>query len=440
MVYENRCRSHHDSTSLLKNTFISEEKPREYIKKLLAAQAKKSRAIYIHVPYCSKICSFCNMNRGLLNKDINQYHALLTESIKKICTYPYIESKEFESVYFGGGTPTTLSAQQIKEVLQAIYDYLPICSNAEISFETSITELTEDRLAVMKEMGVNRFSIGVQSFVDRARKLFARRGTGQDAVDKIGRVIEMGFKNTNIDLIYNYPAQNVEELSYDLGMIKELDLAGLSYYSLIRHEGSVLDKRIKAGEVVHLASLAKEKGFFTKIYRELRKSNYNLLELTKLTNQNRDRYQYIQIRNRGGDVLALGIGAGGRLGDYSYFNGMSKEMIENNKSPLSPMGRIVTADYNRIDRIRGQLQFGTLNFREIEAEIDFDLKENCAEFLAEIAAKGLIELDEKGFELTEDGIFWGNNISRDLTNRIVEIYSRGRINNENTCNIFNANR
>ncbi|MCK4258615.1 MAG: radical SAM protein [Halanaerobiales bacterium] len=161
MVYEKRYKSHHDSTNLLKHTFISNEDPQNYITNLLATEAKKPRSIYIHVPYCTKICSFCNMNRGLLNKDINDYHTLLIDSIKKVYDYLYLQSKEFESIYFGGGTPTTLSAKQIEEVLQTIFDYLPISSNAEISFETSITELTEDRLVVMKEMGVNRFSIGV---------------------------------------------------------------------------------------------------------------------------------------------------------------------------------------------------------------------------------------------------------------------------------------
>ncbi|MCK4258616.1 MAG: hypothetical protein KAX49_06545 [Halanaerobiales bacterium] len=236
----------------------------------------------------------------------------------------------------------------------------------------------------------------------------------------------MGFKNTNIDLIYNYPGQTLEELNYDLEMVKELELAGLSYYSLMRHEGSALEARIKEGKVSELAGLTEEKVFFKKIFRELQENNYSLLELTKLTNQNRDRYQYIQIKNRSGDVLALGVGAGGRMGDYNYFNGMAKDMITKNKSPLSPMGRIVTAEYNKIDRIRGQIQFGNINFEEIKEEIDFDIKEHCADFIAELESKDLIKLNEDGFKLTEEGVFWGNNISRDLTKNLVERYSKGR--------------
>ena len=149
MNFTKRYKSHHDSTALLKKSFTSNGNVKEYLADLLTKQPKNPRTIYIHVPYCRKICSFCNMNRRHVNQTIEDYHMIIIESIKKVSKYPYIQGKDFQSIYFGGGTPTTLSAVQLEAILKAIYDYLPVSPGAEVSIETSISELTDERLIVM---------------------------------------------------------------------------------------------------------------------------------------------------------------------------------------------------------------------------------------------------------------------------------------------------
>ena len=415
MDFTKRYKSHHDSTRVYKDKYVSLVNKDDYLNSLLNSKATLPRTMYVHVPYCKKICSFCNMNTGRINNTIADYHLSIIEQIKDVSKYLYIQSKPFESIYFGGGTPTTLSAKQLNLILKAMHEYLPISKSAEISLETSITDLTDDKLQVLKDNKVNRFSIGVQSFVDRARKLFFRVGTGEYAAKRIKEIIDMGFTNTNIDLIYNYPNQTLFELRQDLDIIKSLNIAGLSMYSLILNNGSYLHQQIENKAVNNVPHLNVEKILFSTIYNELIKSKYQVLEITKMVKANRDLYQYIRIKNTGGDCLALGKGAGGKLENYLYYH-----RALSNKA-ISLMGRVVNKGYNTVDYIVGALQFTKVNYQDVLLKTGFNFKDKCLEFINLLRDEQLADCNDNELKLTEKGIFWGNNICRDLIYNLVEV-------------------
>jgi len=419
-MYSERLKSHHASQVYLKNAFVDKQSQIGYVKTLLQTKASRPRAIYIHIPYCTNLCSFCNLNRTMINSSVEDYHKLIIKQIKAVASYPYIQSKEFDSIYFGGGTPTVLSAKQWEQILDAMHSLLPISKTAEISVETSITELTEDRLEILKKMGVNRLSLGVQTFVDRGRKLLKRRGSSSEVIAKIQKAIDMGFKNTNIDLIYNYSNQTMQELEFDLKTIKELDIAGLSYYSLILHEGSVLSKLIEDGKIENLPSISDERVMFGKVYDELLSNGFELLELTKIVRKNRDDYKYIQVKNRAGDCLALGNGAGGRLGNYLYYNGPMMSKVPKMLMPISPMGKVVTESYNVITKIIGQIQFGFISFNQLDDESNLKMHEHASSFIEELLHNRLVAKEGEKYRLTKEGVFWGNNICSDVTKLLVE--------------------
>lgn len=422
-MYIERLKSHHASQVYLKNAFVDSQSQIGYVKNLLQTEASRPRSIYIHIPYCSNLCSFCNLNRAMINSSAGDYHKLIIKQIKAVSNYPYIQSKKFESIYFGGGTPTVLIADQWEQILETMHKYLPISNTAEISVETSITELTEDRLEIMKKMGANRLSIGVQTFVDRGRRLLKRRGSGDDAIAKIQNVLDLGFKNTNIDLIYNYPNQTMQELGFDLETIKELDIAGLSYYSLILHEGSLLGKLIEEGKIEKLPDISDEKVMFGKIYDELLNNGFELLELTKIVRENRDNYKYIQVKNRAGDCLALGNGAGGRLGNYLYYNGPMMSKVPKMLLPISPMGKVVTEYYNVITKTIGQIQFGFILFNQLDEETNKKILKHCSSYIEQLLENKLIIKEGEKYSLTKEGIFWGNNICSDVTKLLVEFFN-----------------
>ncbi|MFW5988410.1 MAG: coproporphyrinogen-III oxidase family protein [bacterium] len=434
-----RYKSHHDSTILLKDKFISKSVKSEYLQNLLNSTPKKQAVIYIHVPFCSKICSYCNLNTELINNSLSDYHNLIINQIKKIANYKYIKENHFKSVYFGGGTPTTLSVKQLEEVLDAIKSYLPLGRNTEISFESSLSELTEDKLTVMKDKGVNRFSLGAQTFVDRGRKILGRRGTGEMVIRKIKDILDMGFDNINIDLIYDYPGQNMKELISDLQVIKKLNLAGLSFYSLILHPNSRIYKKIEK-DVYKLPNFFLEKKFFYKIYNELSEAGYKIFELTKMVKDKRDKYKYITIKHSNGDVLALGQGAGGRLGNYIYYNG-NINMLKDSNPAVSLMGKIVKEEYNIIYKILGEIQCGELKLNIFDKYLSQETEgfKIIVDFFRELKENNFAAKKGSKLKLTKEGVFWGNNISRELTKILIKYFQtneREDENDENSSNLF----
>ena len=131
---------------------------------------------------------------------------MLIDEIMQYGKLKYIKDSRYLAVYFGGGTPTVLKANDLKRVIRAIKQELPIEKNAEITIETSVTDLTDDKIQVFQEEGVNRLSIGVQTFSDRGRRILGRNGNCSLVIDKIKGLLNTGFDNVGIDIIYNYPA------------------------------------------------------------------------------------------------------------------------------------------------------------------------------------------------------------------------------------------
>ncbi|WP_160317197.1 coproporphyrinogen-III oxidase family protein [Oxobacter pfennigii] len=415
--YSKRLKGHHDALAPLRRLRNEKSFLKEYL--LQMEPDTRPKAVYIHIPFCSKICTFCNMRRYLCAPAYD-YHQLIINEIKSYGVFPYIQNSSFDAVYFGGGTPTSLETGNLRDILHAIKEYLPLKHDAEITVETSITELTEDKSDMFLKEGVNRLSIGVQTFCDRGRKLLGRRGSGEDAVSKISKLRHEGFENVSMDLIYNYPGQTEQELEKDLKHISSLDIAGLSFYSLMLREGSALGTQFSDGERDSIDSDKKEYDFFMKIYDWLTKEGFELLELTKMVRPKRDAYKYVTTRYGGGDTLALGAAAGGRLGDFIWMNPFDISeygaAVESGRADTL-QGALTVSMYNYIYRLIGKIQFG--NF-DVEPAGFWEQSSDIIEaFAQQLKIEGLIVPEGYSFKLTKEGIYWGNNIANELAELLV---------------------
>ncbi len=190
-MYNVRFKSHHDASRLLKNKFDANPEKQEYLAGLLSGPALSKRAVYLHVPFCNKICSFCPFHRTDRLKR-REYDEILISEIESIRGYEYMKAP-IDAINFGGGTPTALSPRQMGRVLRALRDSFDIKKGAEISVETSITELTDEMTSVLIECGVNRLSVGVQTFDDKGRKLLGRRGSGAKAAQRLADTLKAGL-------------------------------------------------------------------------------------------------------------------------------------------------------------------------------------------------------------------------------------------------------
>ncbi|MCD6232045.1 coproporphyrinogen III oxidase family protein [Candidatus Aerophobetes bacterium] len=415
-----RLRSHHQALSPL-FAFYSEEPDFAGHLRHLSLDTSRRRTIYIHIPFCTRNCTFCNLNR-IKKLPPEDYYKLIIREIKTYASYQYVSEGVYNAIYFGGGTPTTLSTLGLKKILRTLRSSLTLAPDAEITVETTVFDLTKEKISMFKEEGVNRLSIGVQTFSDKGRRLLGRKGTAQEVIDKITFIRESGFQNVGIDLIYNYPGQSEDELNKDLSNIESLDLAGLSFYSLILHPKSALYRMVNTGKCAPLGDLKQEWNYFNLILDRLLKRGFSFLELTKLVQPNRDSYNYIRIRYENGDTLALGAGGGGRLGDVIYFNSPNLNIYRQQvKSSVGLPKRGFSIDY-RYDiahRLIGKLQFGQLK------QVDLDFFKEDSKYLQrltkDLVIDGLLQTHSAHFSLTRKGIFWGNNIGQEFARVLVRL-------------------
>lgn len=356
--------------------------------------------IYIHVPFCSKICSFCNMRRSL-QKPTEEYHNLVVSEIEAYGKLPHIKNTTFGAVYFGGGTPTTLATEGLREILRALHKNFNLAEDVEITIETTVSELSDEKIAMLKEEGVNRLSVGVQTFNDKGRALMGRKGNGERAYDKLKQLKEYGFDTVSMDLIYNYPGQSIEDLVEDLNKIIALDLNGFSMYSLID---------MKETTINNAQNIDSDSLMFDTIVNHMESAGYKFLELTKMVKD--DQYKYIMNRHKGADTLPLGAGAGGSVNGLMLMNPIEiDKYAESIKNFNERQTMTIHGSYKEIVKFKGDIQTIYLP----KNETLYKDMSKYREFLNKLLEKGYVLSDDIGYRLTAKGIFWGNTISRELS-------------------------
>ncbi|MCX6199815.1 MAG: radical SAM family heme chaperone HemW [Bacteroidetes bacterium] len=205
--------------------------------------------IYIHIPFCKQACNYCNFyfSTSLGNKD--KFIQSLLREIE--LSNGYLQRERIETLYLGGGTPSQLTISALKlimEKLQSVYD---LSSLQEFTIETNPDDLTEEKikeLSELKKYGLNRFSIGVQSFFDEDLKYMNRAHNAEEAIASIKRVQHAGFENITIDLIYGTPTMNDENWKRNLDIAFDLNVPHISSYALTVEPKTSLDKKILKGE------------------------------------------------------------------------------------------------------------------------------------------------------------------------------------------------
>ncbi len=415
-MFSSRYKSHHDASRNLKKRCTTGIGGDEYLPAVLAGKPESRRVIYLHVPFCNKVCSFCPFHRPD-ELERREYHKYLIGEMHKIQGFPYMRAP-IDAVNFGGGTPTSLSPAQMKAVLTALKNSFFIAPEAEISVETSATELSDEMIEVLREGGVNRLSVGIQTFDDGARKLLGRRKSGEFAASRVAAAIKAGIRNTSVDLIYNYPAETDAQLANDLETVAQLDTAGISFYSLMLHEKTPLYRRLDEKAKADMLDMRREKELFDMIFDKLEPHGYKMLELTKLVKDGRDRYDYMEIRHGGGSCIALGRGAGGNIENYFYHNSHTVPDISD-EIPVCSRGRVLRPEYRVLDTLVYAMQKGSVSLGAFSQQLGVDLLSLFGEKLAVFADAGYLNADGDKIALTRDGVFFGNNIISELIGMIV---------------------
>jgi len=219
---------------------------------------------YIHIPFCKSKCGYCgfyslpslklkDMFLEALKREIIERREYLSagDCGSSPAMRPALENNPFiHTIYFGGGTPSLFSVDEIGDILHLIKDTYTVASNAEITLEANPDTLSLEYLEGMRNLGVNRLSIGIQSFFDDDLKYLSRRHDANHARQCIAWAKQSGFSNISIDLIYGLPTSNAEQWNRNLDLFFEMDLPHLSAYALTLEPYSILTKQIELGKAM----------------------------------------------------------------------------------------------------------------------------------------------------------------------------------------------
>jgi oxygen-independent coproporphyrinogen-3 oxidase len=299
------------------------------------ANIRLMNSVYIHIPFCLAKCGYCGFNSRPLVSD-NEAGDYCSAMMKEIANCK-LKNDDWHTVYFGGGTPSLLSAWQIKDVLGTITKNVgPLGDDCEATIEANPGTVDLYKLSDLREAGFNRISLGVQSFDGSLLKLMGRCHTPQQSLSAFGEARQAGFRNISLDLIFALPGQSLENWRADLDQLLDLGPEHVSLYSLSYEPGTEFSRRKAEGLLLPVAEELEEEMYLAAI-GALESAGYDHYEVSNFAKRgfrSRHNLNYWQ----GGNYLGVGAGAHSHLEGKRWSNlsdpGKYSAALENGESPV----------------------------------------------------------------------------------------------------------
>lgn len=205
-------------------------------------------ALYIHIPFCKHKCIYCDFYSIITTDNFDNFLTALTKEIKTYSSV-YSDNHQFKSIFFGGGTPSLMPVEYIGKIITELKSCFNVSPNAEITLETNPGTVDLEKLKGFLGAGINRLSIGIQSFDEADLKFLTRIHSKEEAKKTIYNARDAGFNNLNLDLIFNLPGQTKDKWKENLEEAVKLPVTHISAYSLILEHGTILNKMVLDGKV-----------------------------------------------------------------------------------------------------------------------------------------------------------------------------------------------
>jgi oxygen-independent coproporphyrinogen-3 oxidase len=371
-------------------------------------EVDKPLRLYIHIPWCKKKCIFCFYESDKCipsEEDVSRYfqniEMELTLYLLKFGKNKFVA----ETLYLGGGTPSILSPKQIEKLLSIIHSKIDFISTSTLITETSPGTITDEKIKAFKGSGINRISIGIQSFQDHILEKCGRDHNGQEAIEAYHIVRKNEIPEINFDLMLALPDQSIEDFAETVKTTLELKPSSISFLDLRVAQGSFLHK------LGYYYPSWKEDITMRAIYQELLRNNNNYIRTRphyyispEEARGRSTRVPCLDSREGNGFQIGLGVTSYGHLGNNQYVNHKNPDytkLIENGELPINYGLRLKTEDITAMKAIR--------------AIVDYSLVPNAEDVLLQYLdlikyLKNNNLIDEK-LELTEDGCLFGEEIT-----------------------------
>ena len=369
--------------------------------------------IYIHIPFCKRRCIYCDFFSTTQSEKKSAYvHALCRElEMRK----DYLEGEDIETIYLGGGTPSQLLREELEEIFNHIYKVYPVKEDAEITLEANPDDLTPEYVAMLRQLPINRISMGIQTFQEETLKLLHRRHTAVQAIEAFRRCREAGFQNISIDLMYGLPGETLDNWIADLQQAIDLRPEHISAYHLIYEEGTVLWK-LREQHQVEEADEDLSVSLFSTLIEQLSEAGYQHYEISNfclpgLHSRHNSSYW------TGKKYLGCGPSA-------HSFNGVSRQW--NVASLESYMKGVeegeLDVEVEELDLYTRYNDFVLTNIRtawgmplsKLRSDFGGELYRYCMRMAKPHLEQGVLEIGEDVLRLTRKGIFVSDGIMSDL--------------------------
>ncbi|MGG0657568.1 radical SAM family heme chaperone HemW [Rummeliibacillus pycnus] len=370
-----------------------------------------ARGIYIHIPFCHQICNYCDFNKVFFkNQPVDEYIESLGEEMR-LWTRDH-DFSNIETIFLGGGTPTSLSPKQLNRLLELISMYIPKEHVTEFTSEANPDELTKEKLEVLYNGGVNRLSLGVQAFQEDLLKKLGRTHSNEHVFNTIEEAKKTGFENISIDLMYGLPGQTMQQWKETLNIAFSLQLPHYSAYSLIV-EPKTIFYNLMAKRKLRLPGEDLEAEMYDVLMQQMELHGLHQYEISNFSKEG-----YSSIHNRiywdNDEYAGFGAGAHGYIKGTRYSNHgpLKKYMsaITNGEKPFHE-----THIETKQERIEEELFLGLRKTAGVSKKYFYE-KFNCTiesvyeKQLQDLLEKGLIAMEEDYIKLTRNGRFVGNEV------------------------------
>jgi oxygen-independent coproporphyrinogen-3 oxidase len=388
----------------------------------------KHAGIYIHIPFCRSRCSYCDFATGIYESALTEKYVGAVE--QEIREWNEVEPERVDTIYFGGGTPSLLSPNQVQQILDAVHHRFSVIGGAEVTLEmnpgpdsslrsqdsstdTNGIELSSKKLRGLRHLGVNRASFGAQTFDDHQLRRLGRTHTSDDIHTTFRHLREAGFDNINFDLIAGLPGQTLDGWARNLEEALALRPEHLSLYLLDIHEGTPLADQIRRGRQPRPDDdLAAE--MYRVMIGRVCEAGYEHYEISNFCLPGRESRHNTKYWT-GAPYYGFGCSAhsyDGRFRRWSNERDVARytESLESNRSAVVEGTVLSDADARAESMFLGLRMMRGLDARSFAARFGADPREEYKDDLARFCEAGLIEVDGQLIRLTPNGALFSNEV------------------------------
>lgn len=365
---------------------------------------------YIHIPFCENHCLFCGFYQNAWRDDAgSEYANKVIREMQRGSEDISQAQGPVHAVYFGGGTPSALEPEQLRQLLEAVHKYLPLAPDCEITVEGRVHNFTLDKARACFDGGANRLSIGVQTFKERLRNRLGRKAGRKQIITFLETLVGMDQAAIVIDLIYGFPDQSLEDWEDDVRTAIATGIHGIDLYALTLIDSTPLVPAIKNGRFPPAPASTEKGEYYRRGAQLMHEARWQGISSTHWRRDTRERNFYNLMVKSGANCLAFGSGAGGFLNGYSFRNDSSLESyMKRAGADKKTFGFLMKQPDNHTlyNRIKGEMEQGRLNVAWLAQQLGPDWEHAVAPLIRQWESCGLLTIDAGWIDLTLAGRFW----------------------------------